>query len=121
MFTVQYEKDRKLLTEDQAQHFHQTVAQFFFLCMRDCPDIHPLVAFLTTIVRSPDEDNRGNLKWGLNHLKVMLYMKLYLRDDSINIIFWWVDTSYGPHWYCKSHTGAVMPMGAGAILSFSIN
>ena len=59
LFTVRDKKDRKLLPEDQVQHFHTTVDQFLFLCMRSCPDIHPLVDFLTTRVRSPDKDDWG--------------------------------------------------------------
>ena len=46
-------------------------------------------------------------------------MKLYLTADSLSIIHWWVDAAYGVHWDCKGHTGAMMSMGKGAILSFS--
>ena len=46
-------------------------------------------------------------------------MKLYLRENSLNMICWWVGASYGTHWDYKSHTGSVIPMGARAILSFS--
>ena len=52
-------------------------------------------------------------------MKVTLYMNLYIRDDSLNMILCWVDASYGTHWDCKSHNGAVMSMEAGAIMSFS--
>ena len=46
-------------------------------------------------------------------------MKLYLRADYLNMVYWWVDASHVTHWDRKIHTGAVMSMGAGAILSFS--
>ena len=46
-------------------------------------------------------------------------MKIYLRADYLNMIRWWVDASCGTHWDCKSHTGALISMGAGAIMSFS--
>ena len=87
--------------------------------MRYRPDIQPLIHFLTMILRSPDEDDWGKLKRGLNYLKGTLYMNLYLRADYLNMIICWVDASYGTHWDCKSHTGAVMSMEAGAIMSLS--
>ena len=87
--------------------------------MIDCLYIQPLVAYLTMILRSPYEDDWGNLKRGLKYLKVNLYMKLYLRSDYHNMIYWWVDASYGTHWDRKSHTVAVISMGAGEIMSFS--
>ena len=34
LFQMQDEKDRKLLPEEQAKHFHHTFAQLLFLCMR---------------------------------------------------------------------------------------
>ena len=71
------------------------------------------------ILRSLDEDDWGKLKQGLKYLKVTLYMKLYIRDYSLNIVHWCVDALYDTHWDCKSHTLAVIPMGAGAIMSFS--
>ena len=72
LFTVQDEKDRKLLTEDQAQHFHHIVSQLLLLCMRSRPDIQPLVDFLTMRVRSPDKYDWGKLKRGLKYLKGIL-------------------------------------------------
>ena len=119
LFTLHDEKYRKLLPEYQAQHFHHTVAQLLFLCMISRPDIQPLVTFLTTRVRYLDEDDWGQLKQGLKYLKGTLYMNLYLHADSLNVIFWWFDASYGTHWDCKSHTGAVTLMGAEEILILS--
>ena len=119
LLQVRDKKDRKLLTEEQAQHFHHNVVQILFLFMIARPDIKPLVSFLTTIVRSPDEDDWGKLKQGLKYLKGTLYMNLYLIADALNVVRWSVDASYGTHWYCRSHTGAVMSMGKGTILSFS--
>ena len=46
-------------------------------------------------------------------------MNMYLRADSLNMIFWRVDASYSTHWDCKSHTIAVMLMSAGANMGFS--
>ena len=119
LFQVQDEKDRKFLPEEQAQNFHHNVAQILFLCMRARPYIQLLVSFLTTRVRSPDKYDWRKLKRGLKYLKGTLYMKLYLSEDALNVVHWWVNASYGTHWDCRSHTGAVMSMGKGAILTLS--
>ena len=86
LFQVQDDKDRKLLPEEQAQHFHHTAAQLLFLCMRARPDIQPPVSFLTKRVRSPDKDYWGKLKWVLKYLKVTLYMKLYMSAYALNVV-----------------------------------
>ena len=46
-------------------------------------------------------------------------MNMYLHDDYLNLIFWWVDASYGTHWEFDSNIGEVMLMGSGEIMSFS--
>ena len=57
MFTVREDGKKKLLPEEQARKFHRTVAQLIFLCKRARPDIKPLISFLTTRVKDPDEDD----------------------------------------------------------------
>ena len=54
-------------------------------------------------------------------MKGNLYMKLYMSADMLNVVCWWVYELYGTHWDCRNHTGAVVYMGKGVILSFSIN
>ena len=78
------------------------------------------MSFLTTRVKEPYEDDWGKLRHGLIYLKGTLYMKIHMRADALNIIRWWVDASYGVHWDCKGHTGAMMSMGRGAIVNISI-
>ena len=46
-------------------------------------------------------------------------MKRHMSADSLNMIRWWVDASYGVHWDSKGHTGAMVSMGKGAIVNVS--
>ena len=101
LFEIREEKDRKLLPEEQTSQFHRTVAQLVFLCIRDKLDAHTLVSFLSTRVKEPDEDGWGEIRHGLIYLKGTLQMKRYMTADSLCIIKWWVDTSYGVH--CDSN------------------
>ena len=76
--------------------------------------MEPLVSFLTTRFKEPDEDDWVKLKHGLRYLKGTLYMKRHMKADSLSMIRWWVDASYRVHWDCKGHTGAMMLMENGA-------
>ena len=44
---------------------------------------------------------------------------LTLSANNLHAIRWYVDASFAVHPYYKSHTGAVMSMGEGAIVSLS--
>ena len=44
---------------------------------------------------------------------------LILSADDLSVVKWYVDASFGVHPDFRSHTGAVMTMGKGAILSGS--
>ena len=46
-------------------------------------------------------------------------MKLNLTADCLTTLKWWVDASYGVHWDSKGHTGMMMSLGKGAVMSFS--
>ena len=91
-----------------------------FLCKRARPNIEPLISFLTTRVKEPDEDDWGKLKHGMMYLKGTLHMKRHMKADSLNMIRWWVDASYGVRWDCKGRTGLMMSMGKGALVNISI-
>eukprot|EP00980_Cylindrotheca_fusiformis_P012362 scaffold3036_cov117-Cylindrotheca_fusiformis.AAC.1 len=49
-----------------------------------------------------------------------LTAKLLYLSDSMNVIQWWVDASYGVHPDLRSHTGATMMMGKGSLYSKSM-
>ena len=65
--------------------FHRTTAQLLFLSARARQDIQPATAFLTTRVRSPNEDNWGKVKRVLGYLKGTLHMPLILSADSLTL------------------------------------
>ena len=90
-----------------------------FLSARARRDIKIAVAFLTTRVKKPDEDDRFNLRRILNYLKGNVSLKLTLKEDDLSIIKWYMDASYAIHDDCKGHTGAIMSMGGGAAIIFS--
>jgi hypothetical protein len=62
LFTVRSDEERTLLGEKQAIPFHNCVAQLLLASTQARKDIQPAVAFLTTRVQSPDEDEMTKLK-----------------------------------------------------------
>ena len=64
-------------------------------------------------------DDWGKLKHGLMYLKGTLHMKRHMKANSLSMIRWWVDASYGVHWDCKGHTGAMMSMGKVALVNIA--
>jgi hypothetical protein len=119
LFTVCSETKAKPLPEEQAMAFHHTTVQLLFLSARARRNIQPTTAFLTTRVKSQDEDDWGKVKRTLGHLKGTLHMPLVLSADSLTLSRWWVDAAYAVHHNCKGHTGAGMSFGQGMACSYS--
>ena len=119
LFQIREESEAKFLSEEKAQEFHHVVAQLLFLAMRARRDIQTAVAFLTTRVKRPDEDNWGKLRRVLKYLLGTRYMKLTLSVDDLSMIRWWVDALDRTHYDMKGHTGSLMSLGQGAIISGS--
>jgi hypothetical protein len=119
LFMIRDEKEAQKLSEEQVLAFHHTVAQLLFMATRARRDIQTAVAFLTTRVKSPDEDDWGKLKRDLKYLNGTKYLKLRLTVDNMAVLKWYVDGSHNVHWDCKGHGGAVFLMGRGATSSYS--
>ena len=119
LFDVRPESEAVYLPEEQAICFHRTTAQLLFIAPRSRRDIQLLVAFLTTRVKKPDEDDWGKLRWALQYLLGTLYLKLTLKAEDLSTIRRYVDASYTVHPDCKGHTGTIMTLGKGATTSTS--
>ncbi len=119
LFEIRDEKEAVALEEERALAFHHTVAQLLFMSTRARRDIQTAVAFLTTRVKNPDEDDWGKLKRVLKYLNGTRYLKLKLSVDNLGMLKWYVDGSHNVHWDCKGHGGAVFKMGKGATTSYS--
>jgi hypothetical protein len=107
------------LSKQKQELFHTFVAKGLFLCKRGRPDIQPAIAFLTTRVKSPDESDWFKLVKMIGFLKKTIDDVLSLQSDWSGIITWYLDAAFAVHKDSKSHTGATMMLGSGAIQSVS--
>ena len=72
------------------------------------------------MVKSPDEDDWKKLIRLLQFLKGTVSDALTLGGNKrINVVKWWVDTSYAVHPDCKSQTGGTISLRQGCITSAS--
>jgi hypothetical protein len=86
LFEIRDNEEVKKLNKEQALAFHHTVAQLLFMATRARRDIQTAMAFLTTRVKSPDEDDWGKLKRVLKYLNGTRYLKLRLAVESIGML-----------------------------------
>jgi hypothetical protein len=119
LLQIRDDKEAKPLGEEQALAVHHTVAQLLFMATGARRDIQTVVAFLTTRVKSSDEDDWGKLKRVLKYLNGTRQLKLKLSVEGLGLLKWYVDGSHNVHWDCKGHAGAMLSIGKGAAVSYS--
>ena len=84
LFKVNEEAD--ILDEKRAQKFHTYVPKALSASNRARPDIHTDVAFLTTGVMKPDEDDWKKLLRMINYLRGTLELPLTLQASNTKIV-----------------------------------
>jgi hypothetical protein len=107
------------LDKKRAEEFHTAVAKGIFACKRARPDIQQVIAYLCTRVRHSNHDDWRKLLRLIQFLNGTKDDVLTLSAENLNVIKWYVDASFAVHPDFKSHTGAVMTYGQGAIQSIS--
>jgi hypothetical protein len=117
LFSV--DNEAKLLNKARQEEFHSVVYKGLFACKRTRPDILPAIAFLCTRVKAPTEEDWTKLKRLLKYVNGTRKEVLTLSADDLHVLKWYVDASFAVHPDFKSHTGAIMTMGNGAVQSMS--
>ena len=121
LFKVRDDDDlrRHLFDEKRAATFHRIVAMLLFLVVSPRRDCRNAVAFLSTRVKEPDEDDWGKLRRLLRYLKRNPSLPLVLEADNLCLVHWHVDDFFAVHTDMKSHTGSTMSLGRGSIIDTS--
>jgi len=119
LFTVNNKAPK--LSPERKETFHTTVAKGLFLCKRARPDLQPTVPFLCTRVKDPDEDDWKKLLRMLKFLQATRNDELTLEAEKGELVVckWYPDAAFAVHSDYKSHTGAVLTLGKGAVNTIS--
>jgi hypothetical protein len=113
-------EDALKLDMEQRKIFHSMVQRLLYLSKRIRMDILLAIAFLSTRVREPDEDDWKKLERVLkylNHTREMT-MTLGVKENTVKI-YGSIDASFGTHLDGKSHSGMTVSLGVGTVLSMS--
>lgn len=109
----------KRLDTTHAKTMHTFVMKSMFVCKRGRQDIQTGIVSLATRVKEPTEQDWIKLKRILSFLKTTQNTVTALEADDSQSVYWWVDAAFAVHNDFKSHTGAYMSLGKGAIISVS--
>ena len=107
------------LVREKSELFHTFVAKGLFVSKRARPDIQPVIAFLCTRVKAPTVEDWYKLHRLMDYLQRTKNDNLVMKMDDTNSIKWYIDVAYAVHPDMRSHTGAVMTLGKGAVNSIS--
>ena len=107
------------LNKLKSEQFHAFVAKGLFASKRGRPDIQPAISFMATRVKAPNEGDWTKLKRLMQFLKTTQDDVLTLKGNGTNVIKWYLNAAFAVHPNYKSHTGATMTHGRGAIQSIS--
>jgi hypothetical protein len=109
-----------LLNEKESDFFHRTTARLLFAAKRARPDLQVAVAYLCTRVKSPNQSDYRKLTRVIKYLRFTIFIPLVLGWDGTGHLTWSVDASFAVHKDMRSHTGAVLSLGQGALMSMSL-
>ena len=109
----QTDDDCAKLPPDKAVAFHNLVAKTLYATKRARPDTCTAIAFLTTRVRSPDQDDWRKLVHLMLYLRGTRTLPLTLRADGSGILKWYVDASFAVHPNMRGHSGGGLSLGQG--------
>jgi hypothetical protein len=107
------------LNEKEADFFHRTTARLLFAAKRARPDLQVAIAYLCTRVKSPNQSDYRKLTRVIKYLRLTISIPLVLGWDGTGQLTWSVDASFAVHKDMRSHTGAVLSLGQGALVSMS--
>ncbi len=109
----------KLLDVKRKKIFHTFVMKGMFLCKRARQDIQPAVTFLASRTGESTEQDWTKLLRMLSFLKCTMEDVMVLSADDTQRLYWYVDAAFAVHHDMRSHSGAILSLGGGTVMSGS--
>jgi hypothetical protein len=117
LYTI--DEDSPRLSKLESEDFHSKVAKLLYLSRRTRPDIQFAVGFLTTRVLCPTEEDDKKLYRVLKYINGSKELGIVLEASRVVEVISYIDASYAIHRDGKSHTGSMISLGKGPIVSKS--
>jgi hypothetical protein len=114
------DKDSTALNGKDSDFSHRTTARLLFAAKRARPDLQVAVAYLCKRVKSPNQSDYRKLTRVIKYLRLTISIPLVLGCNGTGELRWSVDASFAVHKDVRSHTGAVLTLGQGALMSMSL-
>ena len=109
----------KPLDIKRSEEFHSFTMRAFYAGKRARTDILQTCSVLATRTSAPTEADYKKLDRLMRYLNGTRKLHLTLSADDLKIVKWYVDAAFAVHPDFKSHTGAAMTYGNGAVQSTS--
>ena len=111
-----------VLASHDRELLHRTVAQLLYLATRTRPDILLATIFLTTRVGVATKEDQRKLNRVLAYLNSEPHLGIHLgaTEDGTLRLQCYADASFGVHPNGKSHSGIVLSLGRGPVLTKSV-
>ena len=113
LFTIH--ESSPLLDDVTAFKFHSVVMAIAYASKRTKPETLTAIAFLTTRVSKPTEQDWIKLQRLLRYINSTAERGIVLEADKNICVLAYIDASYGVHPDGKSHTGLVISLGRGTV------
>jgi hypothetical protein len=98
----------------KAKVFNTIATKELYVSKQARLDTSLMIAFLTTRVREPDEDDWRKLHHLIVYLKSNRELPLVLGAWNTGVLHWYIDASFAVHPNMQGHTGGVLTLGTGA-------
>ena len=87
----------KKLDQEKVVEFHNILAKILYATKSSRPDTCTDIAFMTTRLRAPNEENCFQLVHMMQYLRVTGKLSMTLGANGSGILKWWVDASFAVH------------------------
>ena len=94
-------------------------ARLLFAAKQARPDIQVAVAYLCTRVQEPTEDDYLKLARVIRYLRTTVHLLLVIGWNNTGELLWSINALVAVHSNMRSHTGAMLTFGNGAVFSLS--
>ena len=89
--------DAPKISPQEQEIFHHLTMQLMYLSQHGRPNIQTAIAFLSSRVSNPNQDDYMKLGKVIKYLENTLHLTLRLQANETNLLQWWVDAAYATH------------------------